>query len=1138
MQQIGLDATINGVPDFTAGINTMNKAVDSFAKNGQTAGKDFGGGFAEIVTGALRKIGELSVEALLKAGRAVADFTKQSIGLAGDFQANMLEFQSVAGRDVDTKGLEQFRDLFLDIGKRLPVSTSEVQQAAIEMVKGGIDPATVAAGGLEQNIKFASAAMKGDLVKAAEISSKILGGWTAVTATGADKTAFLTHATDLLAKAANASSTDVEGLSRGIFQAQGIAKTAGVSFDDLTTTLAELAPRFASSAEAGTSLKNLISRMQPTTDPAIDAMTRLGLYTEKTGSAFYDAQGNFVGFQQASQLLQESLKGLTKEQQAAALQTIFGNDAMSSASALAELGAKGYANMADALDKANGVQEAAALKQQGFNTALDNAKGSVEALQITIGTALLPVLTDLFNNTIAPAVNTLTDFADAIFSADDPLLALVQSVDALAPGIGSLIGYITTLVSEGDSLNDFLTTTPPLFQDVTAVTRTLASFIGDNLTPILFGVATAITVAVLPALAAAVTAFVSAAAPVAALVAVGALLYKGWTEDWGGIQEKTAAAWAVLQPIFTQVSDWLLTNIPVAAKATVDFFNNDVFPAFSTLADWLKTNIPPAAKATADFWTNTLYPALTKINDYINGTIFPTFKDLADKYLAGVTKSSTDMASSWNSTLYPALTKIAEYTKTSLNFNFSELNVWLATIQKTGELFMAFWNNVLWPGLTKVGDYLSTNLTKFFSDFGAELDRQVGPALEGIVKWFGSLSGGMDGIATQIQNTTKYFNDLAAQIRELKLPDWLTPGSPTPLELGLRGIGDALSKSVSPGLRTMQQGVIDIGAQISESFGNTDIVDSLISLGEDAMAGFSKGLKSGVSGAITYINSTADTIEGAFQDAFGAHSPATLMVPIGEDVTQGIMKGISDMWPALTDLVSGLGDDLIKQAADIAQTVQDAIGDAFGATASIDRQMAKNLDSLSKMSDDFYKTATENALRSAADQAKAFADPTIGAKYYKMRSAQIIEFQDLQKRINEETDADTKASLQQQQILILKAQEAEQSAFDATNSRTKTALDGLAAQLGAIISQIPVNDTGVGHDLMALLRQLEIQSGAYTPPPGALGSTVSPPPGQQYAARTSTTNYTNSTNLSMPIYTNNSPSAIQDSIAIASAALL
>jgi hypothetical protein len=160
MQQIGLDAVLNNVPDFTAGINKMNAGVDSFAQNSTKHGESFAGGFGEIVTGALRQIGTLAVDALMKAGQAVAGFVKDSIGLAGDFQSGMLEFQSVAGKEIDAKGLEDFHNLFLQLGKDLPVSTADVQKAAIEMVKGGIDPATIAAGGLKQNIQFAAAARR------------------------------------------------------------------------------------------------------------------------------------------------------------------------------------------------------------------------------------------------------------------------------------------------------------------------------------------------------------------------------------------------------------------------------------------------------------------------------------------------------------------------------------------------------------------------------------------------------------------------------------------------------------------------------------------------------------------------------------------------------------------------------------------------------------------------------------------------------------------------------------------------------------------------------------------------------------------------------------------------------------------
>ena len=191
LQQAGVELVAQGLSGFVSDMGKANNAVSNFGDAGAKSAGAFQKGFGEVVTGALRQVGALAVDALGKAAMATGAFLKDSIGLAGDFQQGMLEFQAVAGKDVDTKGLDQFHDLFIQLGKDLPVSTSEVQKAAIEMVKGGIDPATIAAGGLRQNIQFAAAAMGGDLTAAAEVSAKILGGWADANATAAEKSAFL-----------------------------------------------------------------------------------------------------------------------------------------------------------------------------------------------------------------------------------------------------------------------------------------------------------------------------------------------------------------------------------------------------------------------------------------------------------------------------------------------------------------------------------------------------------------------------------------------------------------------------------------------------------------------------------------------------------------------------------------------------------------------------------------------------------------------------------------------------------------------------------------------------------------------------------------------------------------------------------
>ena len=969
-----------GVKLIAAGANVYIvdlKSAES-ATNGFVDATEKGGGrvnaAGQVMIGALRQVGVIAVEAFLAAGKAAASFIGDSIGLAGDFEASMLEFQSVAGRDVDASGLEDFRDLFLDIGKRLPVSTSEVQQAAIEMVKGGIDPATIAAGGLEQNIQFAAAAMGGDLVKAAEISSKIMGGWTAITDSAADKSSFLTHATDLLAKAANASSTDVEGLSLGIFNAQGIAKTAGVSFDDLTTTLAALAPRFESSSVAGNSLKNMIARLQPTTDPAAQAMQALGLYTEETGSAFYDAQGNFVGFEQAAQLLKESLTGLTKEQQAATLQQIFGNDAMGAAAALAELGAAGYQGMAEALANANGVAEAAALKQQGFNTALENAKGSVEALQITIGSALLPVLADLLNNVVAPAVNAFTDWADSILSAEDPIQELVNQIDTFSPALGTVVAAIADFITSGGDLG----------------------VVADDL-----------------------------------------------NEGMAGLGD--------------------------AFLAVVDVANT----------------VSGAVDDLSGIWNK----AIGVVEDVANG-----YKDIIDSVLPIVTSFVDEHG-----------TEISAFFKTTYD-----------TIIRVVGLALDLYDAVVPKVLGSVAKFIDDHATGIEAAIGGAWNIISGvitgalALIEGVIKTaLALIEGDWEGAWGAIQEMSVKFVESLGQVIEGGLN--IIAGL---FDTNLKEIGDLWRNNWD-----MFVGIV------------TKIADRMPELGRSIVQGIQRGLENAWDSLVGWVTDKISNLFDQAMETAGAGSPAKEWMPLGVSMTQGIMAGFSEMWPALTKLVDSLGQDLIDQAADIGRSVQGAIASSFGATASIDRQIASNLDRFEDVPKQ-YAQFTEGALKDAEHAARQFLDPTEGAQFFKMRSDQILEFAELQQQLAETQDSEERKRIQNKMNLINAAQTAEINAFNANLGAGLSGTESLMDQIAAFMRSKTKNAKGEDVDVFPGILENETvrafnswltQMTNYAPNP------------YRNPMMSGATTYNQQRQYTMPVYTNNSPEALQQSLALAGA---
>lgn len=92
---------------------------------------------------------------------------------------------------------------------------------------------------------------------------------------------------------------------------------------------------------------------------------------------------------------------------------------------------------------------------------------------------------------------------------------------------------------------------------------------------------------------------------------------------------------------------------------------------------------------------------------------------------------------------------------------------------------------------------------------------------EGINK-LKELGGAFEGIATSIQTVHQWIINFQNQLLGLKPPPWLTPGSPTPFELGLRGISKEMASltrtqlpNFSAGLDLQPGAIGSIAAKVS-----------------------------------------------------------------------------------------------------------------------------------------------------------------------------------------------------------------------------------------------------------------------------------------------------------------------------------
>lgn len=436
-----LDAFISGIEigsrDIAGSTASAERAIDRFAESAIDSFNRVDGA-TEIVTGALRHVGEMAIDSLFSAGEAFAGFLVDSVSVAADFQSTLLTFSSVTGSALEEAGMsvDDFSDLFLQLGADTQFSAQQAADAAVELAKGGLDPATIAAGGLESALNLAAAGNL-DLAAAGEIVAKQLGVWS-------DKGVTATQITDLLAQAANASTVDVDELANGLANVQGRAAAVGVEYEDLVQTMALIAPGFESASTAGTSLNNFLARLIPTSDSAVAGMEALGLVTELGESLFFDAAGSFIGMEQASVLLQAGMANLTEEEKAFNLQLAFGNDAMVAAIAIAEGGPAGFSAMGDSMALAGTAAEQADKKNQGWNFSVNTLMGSIETGQIQV---VLPFLDSMakYVDRVTEAVNATFAFADSIRTAEDPAGLLLARIDEVIPGFANLATTISAL---------------------------------------------------------------------------------------------------------------------------------------------------------------------------------------------------------------------------------------------------------------------------------------------------------------------------------------------------------------------------------------------------------------------------------------------------------------------------------------------------------------------------------------------------------------------------------------------------------------------------------------------------------------------------------------------------------------------
>jgi TP901 family phage tail tape measure protein len=300
---------------------------------------------------------------------------------AMDFEAQLSSIKAVTG--LTNEEMQKMRSLALEVGAKTKYSALEAAQGIEELLKAGISPAVVQAGGLEAALNLATAGGL-ELAEAAEIMSDSLHGFKKDALTAS-------QVANILAGAANASSTNIQEMKYGLSAVGPVADGIGVSFKEVNATLALFSNNMLKGSDAGTSLKTFLSNVQPKSKKAAELFRKYGLILKDGTNILFDTNGQLKDMSEVAEILHQKFGKLTDKERTDAFFEMFGSDSIRAATILAKEGAAGIQKMYEEMSKVTAL-DVAKEKMNNAAGAVEQLRGAFETLQIIAAEGTLPVI--------------------------------------------------------------------------------------------------------------------------------------------------------------------------------------------------------------------------------------------------------------------------------------------------------------------------------------------------------------------------------------------------------------------------------------------------------------------------------------------------------------------------------------------------------------------------------------------------------------------------------------------------------------------------------------------------------------------------------------------------------------------------
>lgn len=387
-------------------------------KVASNAFKDFGGKMQEIgktMTDIGKSMTTKVTLPIVGVGTAVA-----KLGI--DFEKSMSEVQSVTGASADE--MEILEDAAREAGATTNKSAREAAEALKYMGLAGWS-VTDSQKALMPILKLSSAGN----MELGRTSDLVTDSMSAMGIEIDDLERYL----DVLAQTSRNSNTDIDQLGEAFITAGGKMRDLGISFEEGAVALGLMADAGLKGSEAGRGLSAILTNLTSPTGQAKKAMDELGI-------SVFDANGEFIGIEEALKVVDGAMEGLTQEQQVMYKSMIAGKEHSKTFSALMN-------SLGDDFDKLkNDVQNANGALETMYAISTDNTKGKLDELKSSLEELALKFYEGM-QRPLGDIIDKLKAFADRLNELSPTQIEFIIQILAIAAAIGPLLLVLGALFS-------------------------------------------------------------------------------------------------------------------------------------------------------------------------------------------------------------------------------------------------------------------------------------------------------------------------------------------------------------------------------------------------------------------------------------------------------------------------------------------------------------------------------------------------------------------------------------------------------------------------------------------------------------------------------------------------------------------